>query len=99
LPNGGFKPDGGRLVFLRQVTGLLENGALGQLLTAGSDVWLSPPQPPREASVSSGVKMALNGLLCLSGAGRLVGRRLLRRRDRLCNGSAAGRKFERRLGV
>ncbi|MBN1125042.1 MAG: alpha-glucan family phosphorylase [Sedimentisphaerales bacterium] len=35
---------------------------LGQLLTAGVDVWLNTPQPPMEASGTSGMKAALNGV-------------------------------------
>jgi starch phosphorylase len=40
--------------------------ALGQLLTAGADVWLDTPQPPLEASGTSGMKAALNGVPSLS---------------------------------
>ena len=36
--------------------------ALGSLLTAGVDVWLNTPQPPLEASGTSGMKAALNGV-------------------------------------
>jgi starch phosphorylase len=36
--------------------------ALGHLLTAGVDVWLNTPQPPLEASGTSGMKAALNGV-------------------------------------
>jgi starch phosphorylase len=36
--------------------------ALGKLLTAGVDVWLNTPQPPLEASGTSGMKAALNGV-------------------------------------
>lgn len=39
---------------------------LGQLLTAGVDVWLNTPQPPLEASGTSGMKAALNGIPSLS---------------------------------
>jgi starch phosphorylase len=35
---------------------------LGRLLTAGTDVWLNTPQPPMEASGTSGMKAALNGV-------------------------------------
>ncbi|HSF31700.1 MAG TPA: alpha-glucan family phosphorylase [Candidatus Tectomicrobia bacterium] len=35
---------------------------LGLLLTAGSDVWLNTPQPPYEASGTSGMKAAHNGV-------------------------------------
>jgi glycogen phosphorylase len=40
--------------------------ALGQLLTAGVDVWLNTPEPPLEASGTSGMKAALNGVPSLS---------------------------------
>jgi starch phosphorylase len=36
--------------------------ALGQLMTAGVDVWLNTPQPPLEASGTSGMKAAVNGV-------------------------------------
>jgi glycogen phosphorylase len=39
---------------------------LGQLLTAGVDVWLNTPQPPMEASGTSGMKAAVNGVPSLS---------------------------------
>jgi starch phosphorylase len=39
---------------------------LGKLLTAGVDVWLNTPQPPMEASGTSGMKAALNGVPSLS---------------------------------
>jgi starch phosphorylase len=35
---------------------------LGKLMTAGVDVWLNTPQPPLEASGTSGMKAALNGV-------------------------------------
>lgn len=40
--------------------------ALGQLLTAGVDVWLNTPAPPQEASGTSGMKAAANGVPSLS---------------------------------
>jgi glycogen phosphorylase len=40
--------------------------ALGQLLCAGVDVWLNTPQRPQEASGTSGMKAALNGVPSLS---------------------------------
>jgi starch phosphorylase len=40
--------------------------AVGQLITAGVDVWLNTPQPPLEASGTSGMKAALNGVPSLS---------------------------------
>ena len=36
------------------------------MLTAGSDVWLNTPQPPLEASGTSGMKAALNGVPSVS---------------------------------
>jgi starch phosphorylase len=42
------------------------NWALGQLMTGGVDVWLNTPLPPREASGTSGMKAALNGVPSLS---------------------------------
>ena len=40
--------------------------AMGASLTAGVDVWLNTPQPPLEASGTSGMKAALNGVPSLS---------------------------------
>ncbi|MFQ5732204.1 MAG: alpha-glucan family phosphorylase [Planctomycetaceae bacterium] len=40
--------------------------ALGRLMTAGVDVWLNTPEPPLEASGTSGMKAALNGVPSLS---------------------------------
>jgi len=40
--------------------------AFGQLVTSGVDVWLNTPQPPLEASGTSGMKAALNGVPSLS---------------------------------
>lgn len=39
---------------------------LAQLMTAGVDIWLNTPQPPLEASGTSGMKAALNGVPSLS---------------------------------
>ncbi len=39
---------------------------LGRLLCAGCDVWLNTPIPPNEASGTSGMKAALNGVPSLS---------------------------------
>ncbi len=39
---------------------------LGHLMTSGVDVWLNTPEPPREASGTSGMKCALNGIPHLS---------------------------------
>jgi glycogen phosphorylase len=39
---------------------------LGKLLTGGVDVWLNTPQPPLEASGTSGMKAAVNGVPSLS---------------------------------
>jgi starch phosphorylase len=35
---------------------------LGQQMTSGVDIWLNTPQPPMEASGTSGMKAALNGV-------------------------------------
>jgi starch phosphorylase len=40
--------------------------ALGKLITGGVDIWLNTPQPPLEASGTSGMKAALNGVPSLS---------------------------------
>jgi glycogen phosphorylase len=40
--------------------------ASAKLLVAGCDVWLNTPQPPMEASGTSGMKAALNGVPSLS---------------------------------
>jgi starch phosphorylase len=40
--------------------------ALARLLTAGVDVWLNTPRPPHEASGTSGMKAAHNGVPSLS---------------------------------
>lgn len=39
---------------------------LAKLLTAGADLWLNTPQPPLEASGTSGMKAAVNGVPSLS---------------------------------
>ena len=39
---------------------------LARLLVAGADVWLNTPEPPLEASGTSGMKAALNGVPSLS---------------------------------
>jgi starch phosphorylase len=39
---------------------------LGRLITSGVDIWLNTPQPPLEASGTSGMKAALNGVPSLS---------------------------------
>lgn len=39
---------------------------IAKLMTAGVDVWLNTPQPPMEASGTSGMKAALNGVPSLS---------------------------------
>ena len=42
------------------------NMELGRLMTSGVDLWLNTPQPPLEASGTSGMKAALNGVPSLS---------------------------------
>ena len=39
---------------------------LGRIITSGVDLWLNTPQPPLEASGTSGMKAALNGVPSLS---------------------------------
>jgi starch phosphorylase len=39
---------------------------LGKMITSGVDIWLNTPQPPMEASGTSGMKAALNGVPSLS---------------------------------
>jgi starch phosphorylase len=39
---------------------------VARLLTAGADLWLNTPQPPLEASGTSGMKAAINGVPSLS---------------------------------
>jgi starch phosphorylase len=39
---------------------------MARVLTAGADVWLNTPHPPLEASGTSGMKAALNGVPSLS---------------------------------
>lgn len=39
---------------------------MGRLITAGVDLWLNTPQPPLEASGTSGMKAAINGVPSLS---------------------------------
>ena len=48
--------------------GYIENYDLnmGKVLTSGVDLWLNTPQPPLEASGTSGMKAALNGVPSLS---------------------------------
>ena len=50
-----------RIVFLENY-----DWELARILTAGVDVWLNTPQPPMEASGTSGMKAALNGVPSLS---------------------------------
>jgi starch phosphorylase len=42
------------------------NMALGAMMTAGVDIWLNTPEPPMEASGTSGMKASLNGVPNLS---------------------------------
>lgn len=42
------------------------NIALAQVLIPGVDLWLNTPEPPLEASGTSGMKAAINGVPCLS---------------------------------
>jgi starch phosphorylase len=40
--------------------------ALAKIMVAGADIWLNTPLPPMEASGTSGMKAAVNGVLNLS---------------------------------
>ncbi len=51
----------GKVVFLENY-----DMGLGVLLTRGCDVWLNNPQRPMEASATSGMKAAMNGVLNFS---------------------------------
>jgi starch phosphorylase len=51
----------GRVVFLENY-----DMEIGAMLTRGSDVWLNNPRRPKEASGTSGMKAAMNGVLNLS---------------------------------
>ncbi len=49
--------DGIRIAFLNNY-----DMQLGKMMTGGVDLWLNTPQPPMEASGTSGMKAALNGV-------------------------------------
>jgi len=51
----------GRVVFLENY-----DMEIGRMLTRGADVWLNNPRRPKEASGTSGMKAAMNGVLNLS---------------------------------
>ena len=51
----------GRVVFLENY-----DMEIGALLTRGADIWLNNPRRPKEASGTSGMKAAMNGVLNLS---------------------------------
>jgi starch phosphorylase len=57
----GSRDAAGRIAFLPDY-----DMALAQSLVQGVDVWLNTPRPPHEASGTSGMKAALNGILNLS---------------------------------
>ncbi len=57
----GRFPDAVRVAYLRNY-----DMAVGGLLTAGVDVWVNNPKPPHEASGTSGMKAAHNGVPSLS---------------------------------
>lgn len=54
---GVSEPDNVRVTFLENYS-----MHLGALLTQGSDIWLNNPRPPMEASGTSGMKAAHNGI-------------------------------------
>ncbi len=51
----------GRVVFLENY-----DMEIGAMLTRGADIWLNNPRRPKEASGTSGMKAAMNGVLNLS---------------------------------
>ena len=61
VASGGAGPGAVKVAFVEDY-----GMALGRLLCAGSDVWLNTPAPPNEASGTSGMKAALNGVPSLS---------------------------------
>jgi glycogen phosphorylase len=62
VANAAERPElQGRVVFLPDY-----DMALARTLVAGCDVWLNTPERPREASGTSGMKAAMNGVLNLS---------------------------------
>ncbi|KPJ60869.1 MAG: alpha-glucan phosphorylase [Latescibacteria bacterium DG_63] len=62
IVNSARDPDfGGRIAFLEDY-----GEQFAQYMVHGVDVWLNNPIPPREASGTSGMKAALNGVLNLS---------------------------------
>ena len=62
ITRAAVEPDfRGRFVFLPDY-----DMAIARAMTAGCDVWLNTPERPREASGTSGMKAALNGVLNLS---------------------------------
>jgi starch phosphorylase len=58
--SGALRPEVS-LVFLENY-----DWEMARMLTSGVDVWLNTPQPPMEASGTSGMKAALNGIPSLS---------------------------------
>jgi starch phosphorylase len=62
VANAAERPElKGRVVFLPDY-----DMALARVLVAGCDVWLNTPERPREASGTSGMKAAMNGVINLS---------------------------------
>jgi starch phosphorylase len=57
----GARAHPGQILFLENY-----DIGVGQLLTRGCDVWLNTPSRPLEASGTSGMKAALNGVLNVS---------------------------------
>ncbi len=57
---------------------------IARFLVGGVDIWLNNPRRPMEASGTSGMKAAINGIPSVSHPRRLVGRGL-QRRERLGN--------------
>ena len=68
------------------------NLELGGHLTSGGDLWLNTPQYPMEASGTSGMKAAVNGVPSLSILDGWWVEGLHRRRDRMVDWGAASRR-------
>ena len=84
-----------RLIFIEDY-----DSGVSRFLVQGCDVWLNTPRRPMEASGTSGMKAAANGVLNMSHPRRLVGRGLARsRRKPHTIGWAIGRGGDQRSGI
>jgi starch phosphorylase len=52
--------------FVDELLKQISESEIGKMMTSGVDVWLNTPQPPLEASGTSGMKTALDGVPSLS---------------------------------